>query len=263
MQHELALLQRDPQPGLDVGTGVHVGLHRGIEEAHRVASAELGPVHRHVGASEGLVDRLVGQLAEEAHADAHRGAMFRVAELETLVQRREDLVAHRRGLLRRLAPLPGQRLQHDDELVATEPGHGVVLAHAAREDRGDLHEQPVALLMADGVVDRLEVVQVDEEQGAHRPVPRAARLCALQPLHQQPPVGQPGEEVEVGQLPHLGLHRLACGDVARRVEQHRPAVHLERERGHLDREHAPVLAAMRRLEGVDFARREQLAHPRA
>ncbi|OPZ04424.1 MAG: hypothetical protein BWZ09_01808 [Alphaproteobacteria bacterium ADurb.BinA305] len=188
--------------------------------------------------------------------------MFRTAELETLVQRREDLAAHRRGLFRRLPTLPAQLLQHDDELVATEPGHGIVLAHAAYEDGGDLHEQPIALLVAHGVIDRLEVVQVDEQQGADRALTRAARLRPLQPLHQQPPVGQAGQGVEVGQLPDLGLRRLARGDVARGVEQHRPAVHLERERGHLDGIHASILAPMCRFEGVHFARGEQLADQR-
>ena len=46
-----------------------------------------------------------------------------------------------------------------------EAGGGVPGAHGLLEAAGGLDEQFVARLVADGVVDRLEAVEVDEEHG--------------------------------------------------------------------------------------------------
>ena len=52
----------------------------------------------------------------------------------------------------------------DDELVATGAGDDVVLPHAGPEAGGDLTEDLVADGVAVAVVDRLEVVEVAEQQ---------------------------------------------------------------------------------------------------
>ena len=70
------------------------------------------------------------------------------------------------------------------ELVAAHPGHDVDIADDAADALGDAHQHPVARLVAEAVVDRLEVVEVDVEQRARAvvradgvgepgPVPRA------------------------------------------------------------------------------------------
>jgi hypothetical protein len=48
--------------------------------------------------------------------------------------------------------------------VAAEPGHGVHGAERPLEPLADLDQQLVAVVVADGVVDLLELVQVDEQQ---------------------------------------------------------------------------------------------------
>ena len=54
---------------------------------------------------------------------------------------------------------------HHRELVAAQAGHGVLRAHASRSALGDRDQQPVADVVAERVVDGLEVVDVDEEDG--------------------------------------------------------------------------------------------------
>ena len=54
--------------------------------------------------------------------------------------------------------------QRDGEFVAAEARHGVAVAHMALQAPADLLEQQVAGLVAAGVVDFLEVVEVDEQQ---------------------------------------------------------------------------------------------------
>jgi hypothetical protein len=54
--------------------------------------------------------------------------------------------------------------QHHHELVAPQAGHGVHVAHAFVQALGHLLQQQVALVVAQGVVQGLEVVEVDEQQ---------------------------------------------------------------------------------------------------
>ena len=51
------------------------------------------------------------------------------------------------------------------ELVAAEPGDGDVGAGRQLEPVGDLAQQLVADVVSEGVVDRLEAVQVDDHDG--------------------------------------------------------------------------------------------------
>jgi hypothetical protein len=57
--------------------------------------------------------------------------------------------------------------------------------------------------VAEVVVDRLEVVQVDEEHRHLGVVAAGAAQHAVDAVGQQGPVGQAGEAVEVGLVPHL------------------------------------------------------------
>ena len=54
-------------------------------------------------------------------------------------------------------------LAHDDELVAGESRDGVDVSDHPPHPLGHLHEDAIAGLMAERVVDRLEPVEVDEE----------------------------------------------------------------------------------------------------
>ena len=106
--------------------------------------------------------------------------------------------------LERLQHAPAEQLgvdrvldadEHDAELVAADPRHGVDLAHAGAEPHRDLLEQEIARGMAEGVVDVLEAVEVEKQQGRHVAPAADAGDRLLEPLEQQNPVGQPGQRV--------------------------------------------------------------------
>jgi hypothetical protein len=59
----------------------------------------------------------------------------------------------------------GGGLEQHGELVAAEPGDGVAGAGRAGDPLRDAHEQLVTGGVAEAVVDRLEVVQVEEDDG--------------------------------------------------------------------------------------------------
>jgi hypothetical protein len=87
-------------------------------------------------------------------------------------------------------------LAQERELVAAEAGDGLVPAQRVPQAVGDRGDQLVAGVVAEAVVDDLEAVEVEEEDGD---VGAAAALQALerlgQPVGEQQPARQPGERV--------------------------------------------------------------------
>ena len=103
--------------------------------------------------------------------------------------------------------------QQHQEFIAADARDRVFLAHALKKPFGDFAQQHVADVMAERVVDVLEVIQIHVQQrylffAAHRHV-----HCLRQSILQQPPVGKPRHAVVVGELLHLLLGVLAFRDV--------------------------------------------------
>ena len=67
--------------------------------------------------------------------------------------------------------------------------------------------------MTEGIVEGLEIVQVDEQQGVLVPASRAAGQGLLHTVEQQPTIGQPGQCIVEGQALDLVFGRLARRDV--------------------------------------------------
>ena len=82
------------------------------------------------------------------------------AELQRLAQYREQFAGDALDLV-----ALGGLLQNDDELVAAEPRHHIARTQRATQPAADLHQQHVAGVMAQRVVDDLEPVEIDEQQG--------------------------------------------------------------------------------------------------
>ena len=101
-------------------------------------------------------------------------------------------------------------LQHQDELVPTQPRDRVLGAHAGLEPPRHCLEQLVAHLMAEAVVDGLEIVDVQEQQGRRQAVAARAAEDAGQAVAEQVAVGQAGQRIIVRQTVQalLGFHAL-------------------------------------------------------
>ena len=74
-------------------------------------------------------------------------------------------------------------------------------------------EQVVARLVAEGVVDGLEAVEVHEQERGLLAVAPTARDLATELLLEAPPVPQIGQRIVVGEALQRGLHALAHRDV--------------------------------------------------
>ncbi len=108
-------------------------------------------------------------------------------------------------------------LGEDHELVAAQTSDRVAVAHQVFEALGDGDQQLVADLVPEVVVDRLEAVEVDEQQRDHAGAAMQARERLARAVHQKAAVRQMRERVvqslvlEVVQS--FVLKAIAVGDV--------------------------------------------------
>ena len=128
-------------------------------------------------------------------------------DLHPLLQASQDPVRDPHRLV-----LVFQVLEQHRELVAAETGHRVVGAQARFQPPRHFHEEVVAGREAQGLVDRLEPVDVEEE---HRERPSRALSTleqrALQAVEEQAPVGEAGEAVVQRRVQQLVLQSLQVG----------------------------------------------------
>src|SRR5581483_8988745 len=123
-----------------------------------------GAVHRLVGA----LDQLLGVARAglgESYTDARTQLCRSASQLVGPFQRRADALP---GMHRDLEV--AQSPQQHEELVAAEAAELIAGAHRRPETFGDLDQHLVARSVAEGVVDLLEVVEVEVGQSHLVPV---------------------------------------------------------------------------------------------
>src|SRR5438132_11638104 len=125
------------------------------ETPHEVSSLTLGIVQGVVGALDqvGDVSGVVG-VTGDAEARRQRSVLTRIA----LDDRAHALGADDRGRL-------GGARQERDELVAAVSSHDRVPPRLARQELHDLLEHVVAGAVAPAIVDGLEAVEVEQDEG--------------------------------------------------------------------------------------------------
>ncbi len=89
-----------------------------------------------------------------------------------------------------------------------------VVPHSLEQTNGDLLQHLVAGRVAEAVVDRLEVVEVEEDHGDARVLARRAGERVVDAVGEQRSVGQPGDGVVEGLVRELLLERRALAGVA-------------------------------------------------
>jgi hypothetical protein len=161
-------------------------------ERRVLARGGLRGVHGDVGPLDERLDVLavLGEGGQpDRAADLQRGGV----DAERLAQPREHALGDRRGVRAGL-----DAVQHDAELVAAEARDRVAVAQRHAQPRGDLLEEPVALVVAQGVVDLLEVVEVHQHHREAGPVAAGDADGLLDAVAEQDAVRQPGERVVDG-----------------------------------------------------------------
>ena len=163
---QLAALDRPPQRGLGLQALGAPQAHGAVEDRKAGAPALLGVVHGRVGVAQ---QHAGGHRRVAAQRDADRGREedLAVGQREGLGQGLGDALCHGGGVV-----LPGDLLADDRELVAAEAREGVGGSQQGPQPSRHLLEHLVADLVPVAVVDQLEAVEVEEQDG-HGPGPPA------------------------------------------------------------------------------------------
>ena len=90
---------------------------------------------------------------------------------------------------------PGDLRQDQGEFVPSDAGDGVALPDAAPQPRRNRLQQLVAGGMAEGIVDVLEVIEVQKQHREHESVAMRPRESLLEAVEQKHPVGKPRQTV--------------------------------------------------------------------
>src|SRR5450759_3348050 len=177
----------------------------------KAASRRLGAVHGGIRRLDQRV-RVPGVCRIERDADAGPDidALLLTAELERRRKRSNDFPGDGFGVL-----APGDVGQDQGEFIAPDAGHRVGFAYLVPDPRGNGLQEFVAGGVPQGVVHRLELVQVEVQQ---RELARAAfgktdRLT--EPVVEQQPVRQAGEAVVMRNTLDALFHQLVFGNVGR------------------------------------------------
>ena len=166
--------------------GLDFGIHFGHIIMIIVAPLGLGAKHRQIGIFQQLlgIDGIVGR---DGDADRGRGQNLVFLQPELVGNGGDDGLGHRGGVAGF-----GQMGQDDGEFVAAQAGHGVGFPHAAGQALGHRLQQQIADMVAQGVVDVLELVQIQKHQRHPVAAPLADRQGLAQAFLKQFAVGQPG-----------------------------------------------------------------------
>ena len=223
-----------------------IGVHRRVVDAGAVAALVLGAIERHVGVAQN-----VGGIAGAAvdHRNADRGADDDVVAADHVgrADGGNDAAGDR---LQRIGI--GGAIGDDGELVAAEAGHQILAAHDVAQPLGDVEDELVADVMAERVVDVLEVIEVDVEHRGGRAAGAHVVDHGFEPLAEIDAVGQAADRIvqrEMAQLRFAGPDLLGG---APHVAQHEADQQREAAERHRDeRQHAADdrAARPRRLPG--------------
>ena len=106
----------------------------------------------------------------------------------------------------------GRATGDDGELVAAEAGHQILAAHDVAQPLGDVEDERVADVVAERIVDVLEVIEIDVEHRRREAAGAHVVDGLLEPLGEVDAVGQAGNRVVQGEVTQLPL---AGGDGGR------------------------------------------------
>ena len=249
VQLELVVGDRALEVGLQLEAGEHDLVHRGLEHPVAALAVALGDVHGSVGVADQVVG--VGGAAVPGHRDAEARAhdQLLLVQPQRLGEGLDDAFGGVRGLLEAL-----HVLQEDRELIPAEAGRRVACANARFESLGHVEQHLVAGGVAEAVVDRLEVVEVEEDHGQALVVAARARDRVPHPLDEQRAVGEVRHRVVEGLVGELLLEDLALAHVAAVQHDAVDVLVVEQVRAQdLELARAAIAVAQRALDGLALA----------
>ena len=197
------------QVGLNFEALQRARMHERTEELVPGLAGGLRGVHRGVRVPDHLVGvRLSGNA--ERDPDGRSYEQLPSPDLERNRERRQKAISHSAG-----ARLVGIVLQQDPELVAADPRYRVARPTLELQALGGRDQQLVPSVVPEAVVDRLEAIQVQQEDRRSAARARGTRERVIDAVAEDRAVRQPGERIVERLVRQLLLEELPVGDVAR------------------------------------------------
>ena len=205
LEEELVVLDGAAEVGGALEPAQLAAMPRRRVDLVAIAARRLRRVHGEVGVAEQLVDGAADAGDRAADAGAHED--LRAAGGEGHAEGAEDALGDPVQLLGAGA------VEEHGELVAADVRHRVAGPDQATEPVGDADEQLVADAVTEGVVHRLEVVEVDDHDAERPGLAAAAGDRVGEAVTQQRAVGELGERIVEGAVAQLALQGGLLGDV--------------------------------------------------
>ena len=191
----------------------HAFVHLGLEDPIAALAFALADVHRGVGVADqliGVAESLLGVGFAERDAEARDEPSRSLPTTEIGISnprtRRSASSSRHRGV--------GNVLDQDGELVSAEARGRIGRSHGLEQASGDLLQHLVARGVTQAVVDRLEVVEVEEDDRDARVLARSASERVRDPVGEQRAVRQARHGVVERLVRQLLLERGALARVA-------------------------------------------------
>ena len=208
MEMELIAGEHFAQIGLDIAPLARHPVEFLVVKRQRVAALGLGSEERNIRAPHQFF-RVAVAIGALGDADAARDAIDLPVEFEGVADNREETMRAFDQHARARA-----RFEQHGEFVPAQPRDEILSAHLLFEPGPNFAQQPVPDQMAAGVVDRLEIVEIEIEQHdvAHSVL---LRQRGTQPFVEKVAVGEAGEVVVMRHEGDAVLDQPVVGDVAR------------------------------------------------
>ena len=194
---ELVLAHCPMDESLELGALRHPGPHRGFEHLRAPLAGPLRSIHGEVGVAQQIVGRL-RRGRRQCDADTRADDRVDPAEADRRADRFDQAVGDG-------ARVVGRReiFEEDGELIASQASRGVARPEDAGQPACHFTEQLVAGGMAESVVHRLEVIEVEEENRERRLAARAPGEGMLDAVREEGPVREPTQTVVERLVPDL------------------------------------------------------------
>ena len=191
-QTELFSLHRPSEGIVDLEGTARSCLHFRCEEAIIVAPVLLGPIHGSIRtAPERIEIHAIGRI----NGNTDRNSQVDFVALDIILLRRDI-----QNPFSQIGSAIGIGTRKDQyEFIATEPGNGILVPDGILQSFSELFEQFVANAVSKGIVDVLEIVQIEEHQGQRLMAPVRQTDGKIASDMQQRPVRQAGQRIEMGQ----------------------------------------------------------------
>ena len=183
-------------------TGAHLG-----DERDAVAAGFLAAIHRDVRVLE-QGRRVLAVVGKHRDPDARAEPALLPVHHERLGQRFQEAKAELVDV-----DLVGDVLGEHDEFVAAEPGDRVGVPNRLAEPPRHHFQDFIAGVVSEGVVDVLEPVEVDEQQGEGTIVAARDRDRMIQPLEELGSIVETRQRIEAREPADFRLDQLLLRDV--------------------------------------------------